>query len=97
MEIKIQEENLRKAHSEGCSDVKRVLETLAPEVFQEKYPCLKKYQCRDSMHSGLIVLFESPRTGYVVKSVNCIDPLGRHSCTWVEEYFHPIKGIQEVV
>ena len=37
--IKLKEENILKAHKEGCSDVKKVIENLVPELFpkQETY------------------------------------------------------------
>jgi hypothetical protein len=40
--VNITVENIKKAHSEGCSDVRRVLETIAPEVFKTKFPCFAK-------------------------------------------------------
>lgn len=34
--IDVTEENIMKAHENGCEDVKRVLETLFPALFKEK-------------------------------------------------------------
>jgi hypothetical protein len=63
MDIKINEENFLKAHKEGCSDVKKVLETLAPELFKSKYPRMIQYQ-----GSGQVILQVAPKTGYCLSS-----------------------------
>lgn len=41
--ITITKENLLKAHSEGCEDTKKVLETLCPDEFEDKYDSDKIY------------------------------------------------------
>jgi len=90
MEIKIQEENFLKAYREGCSDVKKVLENLAPELFTSEYPCLKKWK-----YSNLVVLFTQKKTGYAV-TTGGPDKIGDFNEDWVEDDFSPIKGLREI-
>ena len=90
-EIKISEENFKKAHAEGCSDVKRVLETLAPDLFVEpiKYPCFGKYL------DGEVVLFTERHKGVSVIQGDLSRVLGYESHTWGDNWT-PIKGIKEI-
>jgi hypothetical protein len=48
--IQITEENFKKAHAEGCADVKQVLETLAPEQFGSKFPYFTKGPLSDAIY-----------------------------------------------
>jgi hypothetical protein len=51
-EIKITKENLLRAHKEGCNDVKKVLETLVPEVFKKEivFPCYAYNVCTEQYY-----------------------------------------------
>lgn len=87
MKIEITEENLRKAHKEGCSDVKRVLETLAPEVFEKKYPYIGKSKM------GNIVLFIGKDEGYALNNNNYY--VGEYLSTFAENHFTKIAEVKE--
>ena len=94
----ITEENFKRAHSEGSAEIKKVLENLAPEVFEKTYPCLKKLlTCGNA--KGTVVLFTEPGYGIVVIS-NGFYPLGHQSVDWTESRFPGqwklIKGIKEI-
>jgi hypothetical protein len=93
MKIEILEENFLKAHREGCSEVKKALETLAPGVFKTKYPCLKVYNAAPR----LVVLFTGPKEGICLEIGHHRYTLGEHRDDWCEDYFRTITGIQEAV
>jgi hypothetical protein len=97
-DIILKEENVRKAHAQGCRDVKKVLETLCPEVFKSEYPCLKQYIDSSGKDNGMIVLFTSPKSGIVVKEIEGgLWSLGESRINfWSEHNYRPIKGIQEI-
>ena len=96
MEIKIQEENLMKAYNEGCNDVKKVLRTLAPDVFAVKFPCFVKGNYTEALYlflseyesirlnNGVAKDWDNSRypIGVVITSLKCSDQI-------------PIKGIKE--
>jgi len=84
-----------KAHAEGCTETKKVLENLAPEVFKVKYPCFKRYNNKASNAHGLVVLFEKQNCGRVVVP-SPTDELGKYSTDWSEWNFVPIKGVKEI-
>jgi hypothetical protein len=50
------------------------------------YPCIKKHE-----HSGLMVLFEGPRTGVAISGNTCYK-IGSWSSDWAEYCFRPFHG-----
>ena len=83
-EVIIYKENLIKAHKEGCEDVKKVLETLAPELFDKPFPKLMIAE------DGEIVFFTGHGKGTVI---------GKHSDEWnmeaFKDYHEPYIGERE--
>jgi hypothetical protein len=94
--MEIKDENFLKAHREGCSDVKRVLETLAPDLFEVKFPAFAK-----GNPSGAIYLFVSANkhirlTNPTIVGTSANGEIGeiRSEMTYASQY--KIKGIKEV-
>lgn len=98
MFIQIEEENFLKAHREGCSDVKKVLENLKPELFERKLPCLAKIiMCSDK---GTILLVDEEGIGSVIKPAGSGYAIGEkytYDFRKRPEYWEPIKGVKEDV
>jgi len=60
--LEITEENLQKAHEDGCSDVKKALENMFPEVFESlKKFNLSKLKLREDISGGFIFTCESSK------------------------------------
>jgi hypothetical protein len=94
-DIILKEENVRKAHSEGNAEIKKMWETACPEVFRTDYPCYMKSPCR--IHRGdLIVYFTGYKEGVVVSTPSPLWKVGHRSVEWDMSEFTPIKGIQEI-
>ena len=94
--VNILVENMKKAHAEGCGDVKKVLETLAPDVFATKFPCFAQ-----GAVTRAIYLFLSERehirlTDGDDEHMQWTSKIGEvgHSNNYSDQ--HPIKGIREI-
>jgi len=63
----ISEENLRKAYNEGSHEIKKVFETLIPDLFKVKFPCV----------------MINPRTGLIVYMIKESDKCKEEGCGYV--------------
>lgn len=95
LDIILKAENIRKAHAQGCRDVKKVLETLCPEVFGRTIPGIYK-----NYTTGLIVYIASVDgrngSGWVLNKGDEGNLVNFYSTTWDMARLDPIIGIQEI-
>lgn len=99
--IQIEKDNIRKAYEDGCSDVKKVLETLFPEVFKTKYPCFIKVKEEFKKDGGTILFVESEVHNPIVirPNKNNYYPVGyKYSLSYMDsDCYDFIKGVQEEI
>ena len=98
--VQIEEENVRKAYKEGCSDVKKVLETLFPEIVKNKYPCFIKVKEEFKADGGTILFVESESHNpiVIIPNKNNYRPIGyQYSLSYMNSnHYDFIEGIQEI-
>jgi hypothetical protein len=76
----LDENNIKKAYQEGSSDVKKILETLCPDLLKKETPFPKLMKYTDI---GTVVFFTKDRCGYVVSVSRTHKILGDYSESWV--------------
>ena len=93
----IKEEDIKKAYEEGSSEIKKMFETLIPDLFKVKFPCVMK-----NPKNGLIVyMIKESNTrgtegcGYVLDpGKECYYAKHRYLETWFLSVFVPIKDFK---